>query len=89
MMRVTTFIAAFLLRSLVGGGTVELVHRSTDQRSKLTFARKLKCQSLAAAYVKNDTTSSDSISAVDFSPPQKFLCSRTNGNYALFTTPDP
>jgi hypothetical protein len=62
-----TLMGVFVVGMLVGGGTVELVHRSTDQRSKLTFARKLKCQILATAYVKNDANN-DAIIAVDFSP---------------------
>lgn len=60
-------ITVFMIGALVGGIAVELVHRSIDQHSRLVFARKLKCQSLAAAYVKRDDRA-DLVTAVDFSP---------------------
>lgn len=66
-MKAVTVLALFLVGALVGGATVELVHRSADQRSRLTFARKLRCQSLAAAYVKSDSRQ-DFVNAVNFSP---------------------
>ncbi len=56
--------------------------RSTDRHSKLMFARKLKCQSLATAYVKNDINQ-DLVTAVGFSP------ARNSCVASLLATPPP
>lgn len=52
---------------IVGAGSVEIAHRSLDTKSKVSFARKLKCRSLANAYLQENSELSPIIASVDYS----------------------
>lgn len=87
--RVLAFVLVFVIGAACGALGLETFHHSRD--ASILFERKLKCQSLARAFVKHRTSdfTHTSLQRVDYSPARASCIAEVNDTFTRPDSPNP